>query len=134
MDRIYPRYISNSPIGEDQFKGQSHKRISGVIANEIREGASRMIGIDGGWGSGKSNLIRLVEKDLNDFHDKDMEEYPVIVYDAWGHIADLQRRSILEEVTNGLIKKHKALGADWSVKLDELLAKKKATRLRKRRL
>lgn len=131
MDRTYPRYISNSPIGEDQFKGQSHKRISGVIANEIREGASRMIGIDGGWGSGKSNLIRLVEKDLNDSRDNDKEKYPVIVYDAWGHIADLQRRSILEEVTNGLIKKHKALDTDWSVKLDELLAKKKATRTKK---
>ena len=48
MSNTNPQHIANAPIGEDQFKGQSHKRISSVIANEIRNGESRMIG----WGLG----------------------------------------------------------------------------------
>lgn len=131
MSNTNPQHIANAPIGEDQFKGQSHKRISSVIANEIRNGESRMIGLDGGWGAGKSNLIRLVDKDLNGTIENGSKNYPVIVYDAWGHIADLQRRSILEEVTNSLIYTHKALGESWIKRLDELLAKKKATRTKK---
>lgn len=131
MNNTDPHYISNAPIGDDQFKGQSHRRISGVMAEEIREGASRMIGLDGGWGSGKSNLIKQVDKELNGTTTDSSKEYPVIIYDAWGHIADLQRRSILEEATNSLISKHEALGKNWVIKLDELLAKKKATRTKK---
>lgn len=131
MENTNPRYISNAPIGEDQFKGQSHKRISCVVADEIRDGASRMIGLDGGWGSGKSNLIKLVDKELNSSTCDSSKEYPVIIYDAWGHIADLQRRSILEEVTFSLINEHKVLGKSWVEKLDELLARKKATRTKK---
>jgi len=131
MSNTNPHYISNAPIGDDQFKGQSHRRISGVIADEIREGTSRMIGLDGGWGSGKSNLIKLVDKELNGTTNDSSKGYPVIIYDAWGHIADLQRRSILEEATNSLISKHEALGENWAIKLDELMAKKKATRTKK---
>lgn len=131
MRNTNPRYISNAPIGEDQFKGQSHKRISDILADEIREGSSRMVGLEGGWGSGKSNLIKLVDNKLKDTDNHDGKKYPVIIYDAWGHIADLQRRSILEEVTFSLINDHKVLGKSWVEKLDELLAKKKATRTKK---
>lgn len=131
MSHTNPHHIANAPIGEDQFKGQSHKRISGVIANEIRFRETHMIGLDGGWGSGKSNLIKLVDKELNGIAENGDKKYPVVVYDAWGHIADLQRRSILEEVTHSLIYTHKALGESWINRLDELLAKKKATRTKK---
>lgn len=127
----HPRYITNAPIGEDQFKGQSHKRISRAIAEEIRNGVSHMIGIEGGWGSGKSNLIRLVDKELNSSGTLEESPYPVIIYDAWGHISDLQRRSILEEVTNSLINEHKVLRGHWQNKLEDLLARKKATRTKK---
>ena len=39
---------------------------------------SRIIGIEGGWGSGKSNLVEQVRINL-------AEKYHLFIYDAWGH-------------------------------------------------
>ncbi len=44
-----------------------------------------MIGIDGGWGSGKSNLVKLISNELNaGISDKKKQMFPFITYDAWG--------------------------------------------------
>lgn len=59
----------------------------------------RIIGLEGGWGTGKSNVVRMVEEELA------KEGYYTLTYDAWGHQEDLQRRSILETMTNHLIEK-----------------------------
>ena len=70
-----------------------------------------MIGIDGGWGSGKSNLVKLISNELNaGISDKKKQMFPFITYDAWGHRSDLQRRTILEEITKSLINDYECLG------------------------
>ena len=56
----------------------------------------RIIGIEGIWGSGKSNVVKMLERELSD-------DYYFFEYDAWGHQEDLQRRSILELLTSKLI-------------------------------
>lgn len=91
-----------------------------------------MIGIDGGWGSGKSNLVRLISKELNGgIGDKKKQMFPFITYDAWGHSSDLQRRTILEEITKSLINDYECLDNSWKVKLNELLSRKKSTHSKK---
>ena len=129
------RLLSNEPCREDAFEGHSHQHIADQLVRIIKDDADRhIIGVEGGWGSGKSNLISLVNKGLNgdSVYDKDFDHkestYPFFVYDAWGHQADFQRRAILEELTHDLTLEKKILDEDkWKKKLQELLAKRKKT-------
>ena len=131
----YPRYIDNKPIGKDQFEGKSHERISTSIAGHIKDNNNslRVIGIEGEWGSGKSNIIELLRKQLKDSH-------YIYVYDAWGHQEDSQRRAFLEELTEELIQEEilseKTIYEDiagnkeeitWKEKIKFLLARKRET-------
>ena len=129
------RLLSNEPCREDAFEGHSHQHIADQLVRIIKNDADRhIIGIEGGWGSGKSNLISLVNKGLNgdgvyakNFDHKE-STYPFFVYDAWGHQTDFQRRAILEELTHDLTLEKKILDEDkWKRKLQELLAKRKKT-------
>lgn len=94
----------------------------------------RILGIEGSWGSGKSNVVNMIERELS------KEGYFTFTYDAWGHQEDLQRRSILETLATNLInnkvlqgdveiqmrngKKHKA---SWKDQLSLLLSNKTTT-------
>ena len=129
------KLLSNEPCREDAFEGQAHKRIALQIATIIKTDDKRhIIGLEGGWGSGKSNLISLINQELNTdmvydkIYDHRKSTYPFYVYDAWGHQADYQRRSILEELTHDLTTEKKILDSKkWNEKLENLLAKKRKT-------
>lgn len=121
---IYPRFLDNKPCGQDLFEGKSHETIAKNIATILKNGAAKIIGLDGGWGSGKSNMVDIIMKDL------DHNACHFFIYDAWGHQEDLQRRSILEELTQFLTQNdngHKAIlnNVKWTNKLKGLLAKKR---------
>lgn len=125
-------FIPNCPCEEDLFEGKSHTNIAESIKELILHDDSnlcKVIGIDGGWGAGKSNLVKLVEQKLKETEkeNKNKIKYHFFLYDAWGHQCDLQRRTILEELTIDLTKnKEKALlnSEKWNDKLKNLLAKK----------
>lgn len=127
--------LSNEPCRKDAFEGHSHQKIAVQVARIVRDDDERhIIGIEGGWGSGKSNLISLVNKNLNcddvynDGYVHKDSAYPFFIYDAWGHQADYQRRAILEELTHDLTIEKKILDEKkWKKKLQELLAKKRKT-------
>jgi len=131
----YPKYIDNKPIGYDQFEGKSHERIASSIAKHIKDkyNSLRIIGIEGEWGSGKSNIIELIRNKLKETHH-------IYIYDAWGHQEDSHRRAFLEEMTEELIQekvlaektKYEDLdGKDkyitWKEKIKFLLARKRVT-------
>jgi hypothetical protein len=116
-------FLPNQPLGEDLFKNKSQDKIADIISqNVINDPNFKIIGIDGTWGSGKSNLVHLIEKKLVSTH-------KFFIYDVWGHQEDEQRKSMLVELTefiNGkeLLKQGKK---NWENKLDELLANTKRT-------
>ena len=117
-------FIKNQPLGEDLFENKSQDKIASVISDKIiKEPDFKIIGIDGEWGSGKSNLVKLIEKKLD-------KTYKFFVYDVWGHQEDEQRKSILIELTEfiksepNLVKKKN----NWDNKLKLLLAKSKETK------
>jgi len=133
----YPKYIDNKPIGEDHFEGKSHERIATSIAEHIKDknNSLRVLGIEGEWGSGKSNIIELLRKKLENTHH-------IYIYDAWGHQEDSQRRAFLEELTEDLIDDNSNLLSDktkykdlsgkeknitWKEKIKFLLARKRET-------
>lgn len=134
-DKKYPRFISNKPSGKDLFDGKSQEKIAESIASHITDPntETKLIGIDGEWGSGKSNVIGILQEQLKETHH-------VYIYDAWGHQEDLQRKSFLEELTSELIREkllsekatHKDFTGEkyeftWSEKLKFLLSRKKET-------
>jgi hypothetical protein len=80
----------------------------------------RLLGLDGEWGSGKSNLIKILESKLEETHH-------VFIYDAWGHQEDLQRRAFLEELTAKLCAEGVISPKTWKSKLKDLLSRKRET-------
>ncbi len=119
----YPHLLDNHPCGEDLFKGKSHETIANQIEKLLKsENAPYTIGIEGEWGSGKSNLVSILKKKMA------TKDYHIFIYDAWGHQDDLQRRSILEELTTFLTdKKHQVLAGKWNERRKDLIAKKQET-------
>jgi len=128
-------YIKNKPTGKDCFDGKSHEKISESIANHIDNEVTSMkvIGLEGEWGSGKSNIIEILKQQLKDTH-------YIYIYDSWGHQEDSQRRAFLEEMTEELIENklltdktefknidNKILKISWQEKIKYLLARKKET-------
>ncbi len=137
----FPRFIQNRPNGLDKFEGASQTKLAKAIAQQIVNNDAlpkevalpKIIGIQGEWGAGKTNVVRLLEKELSG-------KYYFFEYDAWGHQEDLQRRSILELLTDKLIEdgflegmttiKVKGGGkksVSWPDKLKLLLARKTET-------
>ena len=137
----FPQFIQNKPCGIDKFDGGSQERLAKTIARHFCQNDAlkkestlpRIIGIEGVWGSGKSNVVKMLEKEL-------AEGYYFFEYDAWGHQEDLQRRSILELLTSKLISDNILSGdttitikgggkksVTWSEKLKYLLARKTET-------
>lgn len=123
------KLIKNKPCNEDLFEGRSHERLAEVIAKHIKNDSYRgLIGIDGGWGSGKSNLVGMIETKLNK-DTADTKKYHFFTYDAWAHQNDLPRRTILEEMVEFLTAANRPFDGSkkWNKRLDNLLAKKKET-------
>lgn len=117
-----PYFIDSLPLGTDLLEGRSQEQIAESLSDLIRTNRTenRLIGLDGAWGSGKSNLIKIIEAKLEDTHH-------VFSYDAWGHQEDLQRRALLEELTANLCDEEIIDPELWNDKLKDLLAKKRET-------
>lgn len=134
-EKIFPKFIKIIPQGIDKFEGGSANRVADAITNHIKDynledGIPKIIGIDGVWGSGKSNLISILKTKLE-------KAYHIFEYDAWGHQEDLQRRSFIENLTTDLLNSNLLKGqttikikngetkkGDWNEKLKFLLARK----------
>lgn len=140
----FPRFIQDKPQGIDKFDGASQEALSKAIAKHIKDNDSlskddclpRIIGIEGVWGAGKSNVVKLIEKHLQ----KEDSDYFFFEYDAWGNQEDLQRRSLLEQLTDKLVNEEILVGytkittkggeiksVTWQKKLKLLLARKTET-------
>lgn len=100
-ENVYPKFLDNKPCGKDLFHGESHTNIANKIIDILQsKNDIQIIGLDGCWGSGKSNIIEIMKDKLNP------ERFRVFIYDAWGHKEDFKRRSILEELTTFLTGKY----------------------------
>lgn len=123
------KYISKAPCGKDLFAGKVHERTAKQIASQLLStDKSLMIGIDGGWGTGKSNLIRMIELEVSKIKGEGKKNALFFTYDAWGHQNDMPRRSILEELTSKITESN-ILGDEdakkWREKLKILMSQRK---------
>ncbi len=105
------KYLLDKPEGIDLTDGKSQEKLAVAISEHIIETDTkdnegvlpRIIGIEGTWGSGKSNVVKMVENELKS-HPKDKLQYHFYYYNAWGNQEDLQRRAFLEQMTGALIE------------------------------
>jgi hypothetical protein len=82
--------------GEDFFEGKSHEHIADTILEQIRIGELKLIGIEGKWGSGKSNILNIIE---NKVKKSEMNNKIIFFsYNAWLHQNDVHRRIIPTEL------------------------------------
>lgn len=126
------KLLSNAPLGEDHFDSKSQEFIANAIVEELennasqehRSGCQKMIGIEGSWGSGKSNLIKIVENEVKKRHSG---KFHFFTYDVWGHQEDLQRKAILNELVDFLLKKEILCKKEDEAEADEWKEKVKRT-------
>ncbi len=94
-------FIVDSPADEDSLR--AHGRVANAIAVVLAEQPQiKTIGLLGGWGSGKSTVVRLVERRLAR---SDGSGRLCFVYDAWLRQSDPPRRAFLEGLI-GFLRHH----------------------------
>ena len=86
--------IADTPSDADAFGG--HERVASAIVEVVQtERGGRSIGLEGGWGAGKSTIVKLTEKKLAPTKEHD---HKVAVFDIWAHQDDPLRRTFLENL------------------------------------
>lgn len=116
MEKI--KLIGIDPLGKDQLGG-AHENIALSIKDIIENDSlsRKIIGLEGKWGSGKSNVVKILETKLLE------DEYIFFYYDAWAHQNELDKKTFLEELLEFLIKNEMLNDKEhWKNKKDELLA------------
>jgi hypothetical protein len=100
-----PKILSNIPEGKDLFKAESHKKIANsiisIIENQSNSIEKQIIGLEGDWGTGKSNIIKIIEDEISK-KKKLKDKYLHYTFDTWTHQEDLTRKSIIIELINSL--------------------------------
>lgn len=127
VEKKFPRFISNNPCGEDLFEGKSHEKIANCIVEQLKENDNcNIIGIEGSWGSGKSNLVKLIKSKLQEKKDKKEPSFYIYTYDVWGYQNDYLKRSVLENLMTFLTKNDDGphFCKEWDDSLKRLLSRK----------
>ena len=114
--------LADEPAGEDSFGGP-HDRIADAIASLIRdEEGGKAIGLEGGWGAGKSTVVQLLRRKLGAFDNKDIK---VIVFDVWAHQGDPLRRTFLEKLIDQMRDSGWVPRGAWDDRANELAKRKR---------
>lgn len=123
--------ILNEPCGMEGFFQNGKDGSASCVANQIVKELKSptklkridgtdvdypvsLIGLNGCWGSGKSNVVEIVKKQLSNVEDQ--TRFIFFEYDFWGHRQDLTRKMFLEELWFSL--KENGVDLDGEMKRD----------------
>ncbi|MBA7559640.1 hypothetical protein ES708_01255 [subsurface metagenome] len=124
------RLIEDSPADKDLLSFEDgdigpHERVSKAIADLVQsdEPGGKMIGLEGGWGAGKTTVINLLQKRLE-------ADNNIIVFrfDAWAHEGDPLRRTYLESIIEYFKDKDWIDKEIWNKTLEKLTKRLRTTR------
>lgn len=87
--------IHEAVASSDQFPDQTHQKVADSIF-ELMQSSNKAItiGLEGGWGSGKSTVVKLLSDKLGESPDNTL----IFLFDAWAHEGDPLRRIFLESL------------------------------------
>lgn len=93
---LHIHILSDDPANDDAFSG-GHKKVASALAQIINTAEpGRIIGLLGGWGSGKSSVVKFLQDELKGKKSSAGLRNEVFVFDAWKHQQDPIRRAFLE--------------------------------------
>jgi|GEM_PF-2473669 len=104
---------------------QPHQRVANTIAELIKspnESGGKMIGLEGGWGSGKTSVVRMLTKALENDGDRS-----VFIFDAWAHEGDPLRRTFLESLIRHFQEERWVGEKKWDEEIERISRKKQTT-------
>ncbi|WP_417737037.1 P-loop NTPase fold protein [Rosistilla oblonga] len=123
--------LDDLPAESDAFASTEdsgpHQRVADAIAEMIEssEVGGKAIGLEGGWGSGKSTVVRFLSDRFSN-----NDDYTVVLFDAWAHEGDPLRRTFIEAIVHELCEYGWADKKAWKKKLEELANRRKKTTTR----
>ena len=92
--RCPTRLLPDTPADKDTFGG--HERVASSITEVVQtESGGKAIGLEGGWGSGKSTIVKLISQKLSQTKGR---AHRIAVFDMWSHQDDPLRRTFLENL------------------------------------
>jgi hypothetical protein len=84
---------------EDLFEDKTHEKVAKTLNKLISNTEQGLtIGLEGGWGSGKSTVINLLKGEL----EKSNENTMFFAFDAWAHDGDPLRKIFLESLISSI--------------------------------
>ena len=108
-----------SQFDKDEAKGPQQRVVDAIVEIIRNEDAGITIGLEGGWGSGKTTVINFLRSAFeND------ENVTVFTFDAWGHQGDPLRRTFLESLITYFESRRWINRKRWK-KLGDRLAKRR---------
>ena len=80
----------------DFFEDKTHEGVTDTLLKLIEASNKGItVGIEGGWGSGKSTVVELLKNKIEEKHD---ESTLFFLFDAWAHEGDPLRRIFIESL------------------------------------
>jgi hypothetical protein len=117
--------INDVPEKKDAFNGP-HEKVATAIYQILisdEEVGGKMIGLEGGWGSGKSTVVSLIQKKL-----EVKTNVAVFYFDTWAHEGDPLRRTFLESLIRFFRDKSWVDKNHWRKRLQLLSKRRRITK------
>lgn len=111
------RFLQDKPADQDFFG--THKDLAIAVATALASNPElRTVGLLGKWGSGKSTVLREVQKCIDTT--SSLSDIRVFTFDAWEHQGESIRRSFLESLFSFLTESELIKAKDWQGDIDLL--------------
>jgi hypothetical protein len=128
--------LREEAVNADDFESKTHYNIAKTLCDFIgsnNEGVT--IGLEGKWGSGKSTVISILKKELEDSNKGNDSNFITFYFDAWSHQGDPLRRIFLESLINqiNIQIRDKNLKKNLEEKKEKISGRKKVINIRTKR-